>query len=379
MGIKHRVLFISGFRKELLALNGVVKKISLEIETFVKCGYTVDYVEFKGGKVFLNHNGKLDYLCDEGKTFYNTMHSVFKRLDSKCAVNYDLYYYRYEHFCFSMISFFRKSKEENKNLKIVGELPTFMKKWSPGSSFRTKLKFIVKRFLDNNFEKYIDYMVTFSDHEKIFGIKTIRIENFVDIEKVFIKKQIDNKKIDLLALAQITPSHGFDRVIKGMSFYIKTRKSKPKIFLHVVGNGNHKQDLVELTNKLQLNEYVKFYGALGGEELDHIFDIADLGIGSLAFFRKGTSKGSELKVREYTARGLPFIYSAVEPQLRGVDFALKVPFDESDINIEDIEDFYNSLCHDSNLLSKMRDFAEREFTCKKQFDLILSTVFDNEF
>ncbi len=44
-----------------------------------------------------------------------------------------------------------------------------------------------------------------------------------------------------------------------------------------------------------------------GIELDQEFQSADLGMGTLGMHRKGLTSGSVLKLREYTARGIPSV------------------------------------------------------------------------
>lgn len=371
------ILFISGYRVDLLDKNGVAKKINLEINTFNKIGFQVDFLEFDSGNVFLNIDGDRKFICTESKSFYQTMDYVYKYFLQNIGAlkHYDMIYLRYEHFSFSMTRFFKNIKRINSRIKIVGELPTYMKKPNQGSSLKTKILFNVKRFLNNHTEKHIDYLATFSSHEKLFNMPTIQIENFVNIDKINVREPIENDVLDLLALAQITPAHGFDRVIKGLRQYYDQKEVTKRVFLHIVGDGVEKGLLERLVHDLDLNQYVKFYGALGGDDLDAIFNLSDVGIGSLAIFRKGSFKCSELKVREYTARGLPFIYSADEPQIKGQKFARKVAFDETLIDINTVVEFYNEINKNSDLLVEMREFAEKEFTCEHQLRKIVNTIY----
>ncbi|WP_413511895.1 glycosyltransferase [Myroides odoratus] len=373
----YKLLFISGYRVDLLDKNGVAKKINLEIETYKKIGFLVDFLEFDLGKIFLNINDNRTFLVNESSSFYKSMDNTYKYLKDNINVleHYDMIYLRYEHFSFSMISFFKKMKEINPNIKIVGELPTYMERSNQNSSLKTKILFKVKRFLNNNTYKYIDYLATFSNHERLFNMPTIQIENFVNIEKIELRQPIKNDVVDLLALAQITPAHGFDRVVRGLKNYYSKENIKQKVFLHIVGDGVEKKVLENLVKEYDLNKYVKFYGALGGKELDSIFNVSDIGIGSLAIFRKGSTKCSELKVREYTARGLPFIYSAEEPQIEEQKFAKKVLFNETAIEINTILEFYDEIYKNSDLLVEMRSFAEKEFTCECQLKKIVNTIF----
>jgi hypothetical protein len=89
-----------------------------------------------------------------------------------------------------------------------------------------------------------------------------------------------------------------------------------------------------------MEEYVILYGKKHGEELDHIFDLCDFGIGSLGRHRVGIDKIKTLKNREYAARGIPFIYSETDNDFEHKPYVLKAPADETPIDINRIIKFY---------------------------------------
>lgn len=371
-----KMLFISGFYSDKVDYNGVAKKINLEINTFRELGYEVDYIEFVDNNVYLHTSFEKILLIKERQRFFVTMNALYEYLNKNLSLteSYDFVYVRYEHVSFSMLRFFRLLKK-NKDVKIVSELPTYLKTWPPNTSLKNKISFIIKRVIDLYTPKSIDYMATFSDHTKIFNVPAVNIENFVDVKNIPLRHSTNKgATIHLLALAQLSSSHGFDKVIRGMSdFYNDINNSGTKVFLHVVGDGEIKRDLEALTLQLKLQDFVIFYGAKGGEELNEIFNKCDIGIGALAIFRKGVYKASELKIREYTARGLPFIYNAFEPQIENVDFCLKIPFDDSPVDIEKVIEFHK-YCKENVDIKKMRLFAEEKFTCKPQLQKILDKL-----
>ena len=102
----------------------------------------------------------------------------------------------------------------------------------------------------------------------------------------------------------------------------------------------------EITNLIKTNhleEFIILYGKKHGEELDEIFDKCDFGIGSLGRHRVGIDDIKTLKNREYAARGIPFIYSETDTDFDKQPYVLKMPADESAINIERIICFYQKL------------------------------------
>lgn len=379
MGIEQkRILFISSFNPDVLSFHGVSKKLYSEIETFKKFGYTVDYTSINNKGVFLQKDSQKEKIAKWEGTYYKTFVSLYKKLSRYDLKRWDIIYIRYEHISFSMLNFLKLYKK-NKDGLVIGELPTYNKKPYSSDSFKVKIAFYLKRFLNIVLPKKIDYLVTFSDDNKIFGIPTIKIENFVDINRIPVKKQNikSDNSIYLLVLAQLSEAHGVDLVIHGLANYLKQGNDR-KIYVNIVGDGPILGKLKALTNELNLLEYVKFYGYLGGEELDHIFNMCDIGIGALAIFRKKSSKLSELKIREFTARGLPFIYNAYEPQLEGQFFAYKIPFKEEPLNMKYVIDFYDKLQKEPNIRERMRDFALSEFSSEIQL-MKIKTVIDEYF
>ena len=82
------------------------------------------------------------------------------------------------------------------------------------------------------------------------------------------------------------------------------------------------------------------HGKKHGIELDEIFDQCDFGIGSLGRHRVGIRDIKTLKNREYAARGIPFIYSENDTDFDKRPYVLKMPADETAINIETIIHFF---------------------------------------
>ena len=133
-----------------------------------------------------------------------------------------------------------------------------------------------------------------------------------------------------------------------------------KIVLHIVGDGPELPYLKELTDELGLNENVIYHGFKSGEELDEMFDMCHIALGSLGGFRINMHEMSSLKSGEYCARGMPFVIAA-----KAIDFPddwpyiLHVPETEDSINIDDVIMFANRTMADTNHPQIMREYAEQ--------------------
>lgn len=163
------------------------------------------------------------------------------------------------------------------------------------------------------------------------------------------------KILHLLFVANVSRWHGIDRIIRGIHEY----KKKQIICLHIVGEGKDISNLKKLVDKLHLSKEVIFHGFKTGEELDNFFNICHIAIGSLGIHRKGLTMTSELKAREYCARGIPYIIACGDPDFpNDFSYIFRVPPDESPIDIASVIDFAQKVCSDPDHPQKMRKYAE---------------------
>ena len=80
--------------------------------------------------------------------------------------------------------------------------------------------------------------------------------------------------------------------------------------------------------------------------------------GLMASHRRGLKEASILKAREYCARGIPFIYGISDPDFPpDFPYILRLPADESPIEIEDVLAFAKDVCADPDHPEKMRRYA----------------------
>lgn len=262
----------------------------------------------------------------------------------------------------SLISFFKKIKQSNSHCQIFYEIPTFPYD-KEASSFKQRLSLLIDILYRRKLKKYIDHVLTFTSDKEIFGMKTLHIENGIDISRVGLAGYDETKKdeIHLIAVANFNFWHGYDRLIEGLHIYYKTPNSK-KVFIDFVGNDN--AGYKALVDKYSLNEYVKLHGALYGKDLDNVFNNKDIAISSLGDHRRNLfGITSALKSREYLARGLPIVTS-IRIDIIPDDFKyfLRVPEDDSPIDIQQIVDYVTELYFKndrSSVTKEIRTFAEK--------------------
>lgn len=90
---------------------------------------------------------------------------------------------------------------------------------------------------------------------------------------------------------------------------------------------------------------VRCHGALYGDDLEEMYQMCDIGIGSLAMYRNDMNEASPLKTREYLAHGLPVIFGYTDTDLQGLtesDGLLQLPNSPENIDcIDQFVDFCN--------------------------------------
>lgn len=122
--------------------------------------------------------------------------------------------------------------------KIVMEIPTYpYDQEYQGLSFGYQRVIFMDKCLRHLMAKYIDKIVTFSNHKTIFGRPTIRIANGIDFNAVPLKTNLHPKddKLHLVAVATIHPcGMGLTAAIRGIAHHPYPPES---VVLHIVGEG----------------------------------------------------------------------------------------------------------------------------------------------
>lgn len=148
--------------------------------------------------------------------------------------------------------------------------------------------------------------------------------------------------------------HGIDRFLKGLQIY----KGNVCIKLTIAGPVYEEYMHYSYPNP---NIDVQFISAVDGPELDRLFDIHHIGIGSLALHRMRLKEASVLKVREYIARGIPFIIGYEDTDLEGVvkfsPYYFKVTANEEPVDIELILKFCDNVLGIENYCEKLKEIG----------------------
>lgn len=149
--------------------------------------------------------------------------------------------------------------------------------------------------------------------------------------------------------------NGLDRLMKGMAGYLGHRKFTLTII------GNHTAMEEKFAKKMGLSEKVFFKKSMYGNELNSELENYHLGVGPLAVHRKGIKDTSSIKTREFMARGLPFFIAHKDSELSNnpdcVPFHVVFEADESPIDLQKLEDFFEYLNKNTGYPEAMRSAA----------------------
>lgn len=355
------------------------KKFDGQINAFSNLGFDVYFIGFDENNLYLINNGKKKIL---GKThfgfpsylhtlFYNDLHKAAEKAVK--TEKFDYVYWRAAPLWGSSCKVAKTIRSTN--AKLIYEIPTFpQKKEEHLNGLRKLFSLYSERFTDK-FNTLVNYYVLIGEDAggEYRGKPAINIENGIDVNSLKERTpKTDNESVHILALASMCYWHGYDRLIKSLHEY----KGDRKVIIHMVG-GNDGGCLLEwkqLAHDLGLDDTVVFHDSMFGKDLDDIVDLSDLGAASLG--RKDFKFISELKTREYIARGLPFIMAVDDVVLSKEEekYWIKIANDDSIPDMSQIVDFALEMRNKENLVSDMRTLASQKLSWyaqyKKMFDIV---------
>lgn len=357
--------------------SGISKKIHYQVKGLKENGHDVRlcYYDFNND----GHRCRFvdgEIIKDYGKGKWAGFR---QRMDYGCILDYclrekiELVYAR----CFQnanpwLIRFFMKLKKAG--IHSVTEIPTYpYDQEFKHFEWKMRMELKIDQLFRDSLYKQMDAVVTFSDCERIFGQRTIRISNGVDFDSIPLHQPStishQPSELHLIGVAEVHPWHAFDRILTGLGYY----KGSLKVYFHIVGgvHPNHMaKTFLPLIEKYHLQDRILFHGQLFGDELTRVFNLCQFAIGSLGRHRSGIADIKTLKNREYATRGIPFIYSENDSDFDWQPYVLKAPADESPIDIQKIIDFVD---HFQMKPEEIRKTVEH-LTWKKQMQKVVDAI-----
>lgn len=363
-------------------VSGISKKIHYQVKGLRENGYEVHlcYYDFDSQ----GHRCRFvdgEVIKDYGK---GLMAGLYQRFDYTCIYDYcrlngiQFVYAR----CFQnanpfLIHLFKRLKQLG--IKSVTEIPTYpYDSEFVGFPFMTRMGLKIDQLFRRHLYQQMNAIVTFSDAVQIFGQRTIRISNGVDIDSIALHDYHapSDGSIHLIGVAEVHYWHGYDRLIAGLGEYYKNAVNPRQVYFHIVGgvwksemyDSIHAPGFAELMDKYGIRDKVIFHDQLFGEELNQVFNQCCFAIGSLARHRSGISVIKTLKNREYATRGIPFIYSEQDSDFDHQPYVIKASPDESPIDIQKILDFVDTHHVKPNEIRKTVEHLSWKIQMKRVID-----------
>jgi glycosyltransferase involved in cell wall biosynthesis len=339
-------------------LTGVNFKIKSQISALRKAGFNAKLISIRSGSILSNDEyirlkktGLISRRLNHYYHFWNDALIEVKSLD--------FIYIRFQGAGPGILNFLSKFRSMRPHAHVILEIPTF-----PYRGERQNVREHLLGFIDDicvaKLRKYVDRVVTFSNCESIFGIPTLQTQNGVDVDALlFVSPPPIEQQLRLVGLANFSYWHGYDRVIDGLSRL--PQNLRRHVVVDFVGSGSETARLKRLAAERGVEDAVQFHGPLSGHRLNQVMDRAHLGLGCLGLHRLSKDT-SDLKSREYCARGRPFIADRLENDFLPVsDLIYVCPADDTPVDIAKIWDWYSDI--DVNQSgSRLRAHAEAHLT-----------------
>ncbi|MCD7726140.1 MAG: glycosyltransferase [Clostridiales bacterium] len=263
------------------------------------------------------------------------------------------------------LRFWKKVKERYPDCKIVIEIFSYpydkddFGKWNAWPFYLKELLYRPK------LRRYVDRFVTYTEDEEIFGVPTIRSTNGINIDRIRrIRGEFQEGSIRLIGVAFMQRHHGYERLIEGLrQYYQRHQQPEYQIYMHLVGDGPEKPFYQELVQRYGLENFVKFYPTMSGQELDDLYDQCDIALASFGMYKAGFhGKMSALKTRECLAKGMPLLTGcAIDVLDETYPYARLFPNNGSVVDGDEIVAFYQKLrlltVDKQEMADRIRSFA----------------------
>lgn len=182
------------------------------------------------------------------------------------------------------------------------------------------------------------------------------IESKMAVRRPF--KCYDGKCLRLVFVASENhPWQGLDRLIH--SIIANEQACGPLCRLDVVGR-------IKVSDfpQIVMPSCVTFHGFMTSDAISELLGEADLGVSTLALYRKGMQEACALKSREYIMNTKPFIYGYRDPDIHNYDrFAMQVSNDDALLDMTSICKFASSIANNAEAVAEeMRCVAEERIS-----------------
>lgn len=352
------------------ATSGVNKKIRMQISAFNRLGVELDIPDLAAHSWEDKIIRRLPFIKNE---FEKKLESYIVQSNLRDA---DFVYIRHPMVSWQFVQLLKKIKRSNS--RIVYEFPTFPYDRN-SKKLSARLSLLKDKISRGRLHKYVDIGVNYSGFKEIYSIPCLCLSNGIDVNMISTRNYVrtDDNIVRFIGVALLTNWNGYDRLILAIKKYLE-KNNALNVEFHIVGNGDIFNELKCLIMKNNLENAVFLHGFLSGKELDDLYDMCDIGVGTLNPSRKYKNHiMSSLKTKEYAAKGMPFIKGDIDFIFddKSLDFVFNVPDDETEVKLKDIIQWYADLTNKygrKKLGMTIREFARDELSWDKQMKIVIN-------
>ncbi len=340
-------------------------------------GHRVDLMSYHQNAWVLNRSETLRQYASEPRwqrLFHYYRSALLDAADLVSARAYDLLYVRFQMGIPYLYESLLRFKQRNPSLRIILETPTFPYHGEV-RTLRDQLLYRWDARTRNRLHRVCDRVVTYCGQHEVMGIPAVPLSNGFDPDQVPFcpKPYVDPTSLLFVGVSSLADWHGYDRVVRGLERYYAQGDPQTRVFFQMVGVGRATEEMARLVGRSPAAPHIGLSPNLGGEALDALFLRMDLGISGLGLHRKGLETASDLKSREYCARGKPFVQSfrdeAFPPE--HFPYVLRVPADDTPLDISELVAFTLGLYQaDPHFPTRIRTYAEENLTWKQQLSKV---------
>ena len=352
--VLNKILFIAQVNRKSIQLGGLYRKILAQAsslcvfskEVYILCP---NFNEFSLIKVESNSNEVINSFSSNNQHF-NACEFWDFATNFVNNSDFDFVYCRFSSNYF-FVEFLQLIES---HIKRIIEFPTYPYYEELNLAERESNHYLVSKVI-----KYSDFVFSPSPVDRIFNMDVHHFTN--DIFEKPSELQIKNynkKKIRFLVIANIQIWHGFDRILKGLHSYLA--KNSTNITIDLYGHGDELDNVMYLTNKLSLDEKVRFHKFTNFDFFKRNVNKWDFGISSLGLHRIKINDASPLKSRDYLSIGLPFVTTFNDKNFDNYDFAFQVSSDESPLDFEEILKYFRSISPTKMANDSIKYFKENK-------------------
>ena len=248
--------------------------------------------------------------------------------------------------------------------KIFYEIPTYPYYGEQIKASRNKVRTGIRLCVETVFWPiiyyYVDKILVVISNSKVKKYsKMVEITNGIDENDVCPVKHLDGAStISFVGIGTIYAYHGFDRLINAIEKSNGYFEGKRMIF-KIIGESYEIEKLKKIVSNLKCKNNIIFLGSKTSQELSEILTDQDIGVGSLALYKRNADIDTTLKVVEYMCRGMPVLSSGFPPGItKDEKYCVLVSNDNKDLDL-------NQICSELVPLLKRNTFEMATIALKK--------------